>query len=186
LLDGSLQNGSTTAATVSGAGVAAGMVVDDGFEAGLYNIEVETVGIRSTTTIAVNMAGLVEGEIVNISLESDIELELTDGADETTLLRSGGIVTFTASGNSERDTATAVNMLRDVLNISLGEHYDVTSAGNNLTVTAIRTGDRFDITGLAFDIAAVMVDGEDGTVPDEAFEEIGESLEGVDAVVNFN
>ena len=133
LLDGSLQNGNFSAKSISGKGVATGIVVTSPTAtAGLYNISTASAGVKAMSTNHIEVLNSVEGETINIAIGAS----LTSGAG--TLIFSSGdvIVTFTATGDTQKDTATAINMIKDVLTKAAGTDYTVTTSGYDLTLTA--------------------------------------------------
>ncbi len=133
LLDGSLKDGSTTAKTISGSNVKAGIKATGDVEAGVYNINVTTAGVKAKHEFTIDMAGAKEGDLVTIANTG----ALTFGSDSLTAGTS--VVSFTASGDLAKDNSNAVNALKTSLSQILKD-FDVSSEGNKLVITAKEAG----------------------------------------------
>ena len=175
LLDGSLQNGSFSAKSISGSGVATGIVVTDKSSVpGIYNISTATIGIQASASFDIGsiITAAEQGEQINLSITSGTNaIENVDG-NKKYLSPDEILVTFVATGDVQKDNATAINMLKDVLTKTIGEDYIVTTSGFELIITANKALDAastsaggFDsITSISFDFWSEKFDSTTGTM----------------------
>ncbi len=183
LLDGSLTNGSTTAKTIAGSNVKAGINAGK-VDAGVYNIEVATAGVKAKVSFSFDLKGAKEGELVNIAFSGALDNTVT-GTDNIADKFIG--YTFTATGDVAKDNANAVNGLKNSLSLILKD-FDVTTEGNDLFITAKEVGvagkDALS-TVVGFDMTATAADGVAGTI-DTALAAAVVIDTGADAVVKVD
>ncbi len=185
LLDGSLTDGAKSAKTVSGTGVRTGIVATAAAAAGSYGIEVSKLALANSQTYGVALDKSVEGETVILALGgADIK-----GEDGTVLLKQGSVVTFTASGDIEKDNATAINMMKDALTQAIGKDYNVTSSGSNLKIEAkkaITSANLATVKTATFAATAKKSDGTAGATYAATSISAGTAVTGVSAEVKVN
>lgn len=151
LLDGSLQNGATTARVLSGFGVTPGIVASSAATVGTHTIEV-TGGKKGSDSIEFSdTSKLKAGDIVTF------EAKIAKGTAQN-------IFTYEATGNTDVDAKAITNGIKAAIEKLVGDKYTVSSSGakvtiENKTVGVTAAKDLFELTKAT----TVKADGTAGT-----------------------
>jgi len=180
LLDGSLKTGMYATKILAGTAVLAGAYIDPNWAAqsvsndeevvGIYTIATETVGSKTNNTFSFDLAQLVDGDTLNVSLNID-NSDRPGGQ----VFEDAAVLTFTATGNAAVDNSTFINQLKEVLQ-KIVTDYAVSSSGNTIT---------FEATGIGTGWTAVQLEVTEGDNNNGIWNDPEEvsNIEGVDAEI---